>query len=332
MTETRDESADALADRTLTALRAALTAEGTDTVSILIDPTLSDRLLVEACVQDALTRGKAVRIQLPHIHDDVDPDATPYLLHIEQEASAERVVNASIALAAFEASQSRAEGGLGRSVCAWIVGEANPQALAVRLANAAKILRPDGNLWYLRYWDPRVMWHLPRVLPQGQWSALQRDLGEWWALDQLNQFVSRASPATANANASIAAERNDHLTPRTHRVKIATPVWERLSLIGATNTVLGMAWEWGVIPTTANAQRIESMLRRCRALGFESSQDELVFCSCGLTSRDDFDSHPAVSEALTAAAKRRTSVAHALESFDEPFWAAMSQHRPEPQT
>jgi Domain of unknown function (DUF4123) len=330
MTETRDESADALADRTLTALRAALTTQGTDTVSILIDPTLSDPLLVEACVQDALTRGEAARIQLPHIHDDVDPDAAPYLLHIEHEASAERVVNASIALAAFEASQSRAEGMLGRSVCAWIVGEANPQALAVRLANAAKILRPDGNLWYLRYWDPRVMWHLPRVLTQGQWSALQGDLGEWWALDQLNQFVSRASPATANA--SIAAERNDHLTPRTHRVKLETPVWERLSLIGATNTVLGMAWEWGVIPTAANAQRIESMLRRCRAFGFESSQDELVFCSCALTSRDDFDSHPAVSEALTAAAKSRTSVAQALEPFDELFWAGISQNRLEPQT
>jgi hypothetical protein len=330
MTAPPDDSTDALANRMLIALRSALMATGSDKVSILVDPTLSDPLMAETCVRDALTSGHAERIRLRHIHDDIDPDAAPYLLHIPNEPSAERVVNASIARAAIEAKQGASGEPRGRTACAWIVGEANPQALAVRLSNAAKILRPDGNLWYLRYWDPRVMWHLPRVLPQGQWSALQGDLGEWWALDQLNQFVSRASPATANA--SIAAERNDHLTSRTHRVKFETPVWERLSLIGATNTVLGMAWEWGVIPTTANAQRIESLLLRCRALGFESSQDALVFCSCALTSRDDFDSHPAVSEALTAAAKRRTSVALALESFDEPFWAAMSQHRPEPKS
>ena len=330
MTGPSDDSSSALADRMLMALRTALAAAGSETVSILVDPTLSDPLMVEPCVQDALTSGHATRIRLPHIHGDVDPDAAPYLLHAAVEPAAERVVNLSIAVAALEASQGVSKEAPGRSVCAWIIGEANPRATAIRLADAARIARPDGRPWYLRYWDPRVMWHLPRVLPQAQWSELQAQLGDWWALDQLNQFVSQASPRVAHKNTP--AEQVTSLPVMSQKLRIEAHAWERLSLIGVTNTVLEMAWDWGVIPTTANAQRIELMLRRCRALGFETAQDELVFCSCALTSRDDFDSHPAVSEALTAAAARRTSVAQALEPFDELFWAGISQNRSEPQT
>ena len=42
-----DAGADALSNRMLMSLRAALTAAGSNTVSILIDPTLSDPLMVD---------------------------------------------------------------------------------------------------------------------------------------------------------------------------------------------------------------------------------------------------------------------------------------------
>ncbi len=330
MTAPPEDSTDKLADRALTALRSAVAATGSKTMSILVDPTLSDALIVEPCVQEALTSGHVTHVRLPRIHDDIDPEAAPYLLHVADEFAAERVVNISIAIAAFEANQGASKEAPGRSVCAWIIGEENPRATAIRLADAARIVRPDGSPWYLRYWDPRVMWHLPRVLPQAQWSELQVQLGQWWALDQLNQFVPRTSPTVAHKNTGTGADTSPPVMFQ--RLRIDAPVWTRLSLIGVTNTVLEMAWEWGVIPTAANAQRIESMLRRCRALGFETAQDELVFCSCALTSRDDFDSHPTVNQALVAAANRKASVAEALAAFDDAFWAGMSPMRPAQQT
>lgn len=305
-------------DRAIRDLRAAMQATGSSTVSVLIDPTIVDPLAHDPCVLEALERAAVCRVDLPRMHDDIDSDATPYLLHVSDEPSAERVVNATLALAASEAVEAL-EGidraNHGRSVCAWILGESPPRSLANRLADAARVIRPDGLPWVLRYWDPRVLWHLPRVMPPILWSNLQHQLGQWWALDSLNRLVSYSAPA--------GSARPEDATS----MHIESPVWDRLARIGWTNTVLNLAFGWGVMPTAHNANRVERLIARCSSLGFASEQDALVFAACGLTSHDRFDEHPKVAAALTQSQADGGSVQSAISSFNEDFWSEIASSR-----
>ena len=321
-----DADADATSNRILMALRAALRAAGSSTVSIFIDPTLADPLMVNELVRDALITGQALRICLPRIHDDIDPDTTPYLLHVQHELSAERVVSASVARAALEAHQRSADQLLGRCVCAWIIGESNPHELAGRLASAARIIRPDGGFWYLRFWDPRVIWHLPRVLSAADWGDLQSQLGSWWTLNPLLQFATVCSPGTPPDVALSSAQSPGHAA-QLRRLSIDEHTWEQLSLVGQINQVLALAWDWGVLPTAGNAKRIQLMLQRCQALGFESEQDSLVFAATALTSHDAFDQHPQVTAALENARAADLPVSAAMAEFDESFWAELATGR-----
>jgi hypothetical protein len=308
-------ASDDLTDRMVRGLYDAIRLAGSSTVSILIDPTLADPLADDAFVQDALVRGDVLRVELPRIHDDVDPDATPYLLHANDAPRAERALNASLALAAAEALDGVDQRDRGRSVCAWVIGDTKPRDSAKRLADAARIVRPDGRPWPLRYWDPRVLWHLPRVMPQLLWRDLQSKLGQWWTLDALNQFVSYAAVGTPTASEDC------------RPVRIEAPVWDRLSRIGAINTVLRMAWGWGLLPTTQNADRIERLIARCESLGFASEQDALVFAACGLTSHDRFDEHPRIAAALRQSSSDGNSVRLAIAPFTEDFWSEIASSR-----
>ena len=96
--------------------------------------------------------------------------------------------------------------------------------------------------------------------------------------------------------------------------------WAAVTRIGSVNTVLSLAWDWGVVPTPANAARIDGMIQRCKALGFDTEQDVLTFCACALTSADDFDAQPAVQHALQNAARQGSTVMQALHQFDDKFW------------
>lgn len=288
------------------------------TVFVFIDPTIADPTAQDPCVLEALAGGTVARVELPRIHDDIDPDLAPYLIHVSDEPRAERVVNATFALAASEALNGVDRDDNGRSVCAWLIGDWPPRALADRLAAAARIVRPDGLPWALRYWDPRVVWHLPSVIPPMLWHKLQKTLGEWWTLDAFNQLVTYSAPVSVAGLAPPEALASMRIEP---------PVWDRLARIGWTNSVLRLAGGWGVIPTAQNADRVERLIARCESLGFTSEQDVMVFAACGLTSHDRFDEHPQVAAALKQSHADGQSVQSAIASFNEEFWSEIASSR-----
>jgi hypothetical protein len=179
------------------------------------------------------------------------------------------------------------------------------------LAQLARVIKPDGTRWPLRFWDPRVFWHLPRVLPSGQHQALVAQWGRWCWFDPTNQFVTTGERNPAdNETAPIP-------------LALSKENWSSLARVGSVNRVLALARDWGVHPTESNARRIDALVQRCHALGFLSEQDELVFCTCGLTCRDDFDRHPSVSRALLHGAQQGASAMQVLQSFGDDFWTAL---------
>jgi len=304
--------ADSIAKNTTDALRLVLDQAPSGSVSVVVDPALADPLGANELILSALASGRIIRCNFGRIHDNIAAIASPYVLHFADQARLERLIQETIWTAAAESAGSFGVEYKARSVCAWVVGEADPAALAARLTTAALAVRPDGSPWYLRFWDPRVIWHLDRVLPKPVHQSLLTQLGRWHTLDPLGRLVGFAAAQPAG-EAPFARMRFDAET------------WRSLSLIGMINIVLVLARDWDVWPNVANAVRIERLIRRCESLGYTTEQDVLAFCACALTTRDDFDSDPRVDQALRTSSGQQMSLMQRLAQFDDAFWLGLTR-------
>lgn len=310
-----DAAGHAVLQKVLLQLRAAI---GARPLQILIDPLLGDPLAEHPHTQESLRAGKALRQALPHIHADIDPTRGPYLIHIPSEADAERLVNASVELAWREATGNMPSGHRGRCVCAWICDEPEPEATALRLARCGSVIAPQGKPHPFRYWDPRVIWHLPRVLPAGHWHSLRARLGKWCHLSSTGELVQL--PALASGHADSSGEPHE-------RLRFDESAWARLKDITLCNKVLALCPQWGIALSESLPQQVEQAIQSCRSHGFDTEQDILVYCACALTAHPQFDRHPAVSAAIEDARANGASLLHALQGFDNNFWQQLSTSR-----
>ncbi|MFT3721581.1 DUF4123 domain-containing protein [Pseudorhodoferax sp.] len=275
------------------------------------DPTQHDELLART-LADAAGAGVAHQHRLSPIHEDFLPERQPFLIHLRSEPDAERVVAAAIQIATAEAFDSESPEFTGRTVCGFIVHDAHPTQRARALTQAARIRKPDGRSHFLRFWDPRVIWHLPRCLPATHWASLHAALGQWMYFDPMRQLA--ALPASGDVPPSTSAA---HIT---NPLAIKDQTWQRLERVGPVNKVLALSWDWGLQPTHSLACQTDELVMRSIQLGFDSEQDVLVFAACGLTGHLQFDQHPQIRAALQRAASAGLSLQSALAPFDDNFW------------
>jgi len=313
---------DRLLAQSVKVLRACLPSDDVP-VSVFVDPTLINTLCETEPVRQALSQGTLKRIVLPITHEDIAPDAKPFLLHAPSEQKAEQAIEHTLRVALSEALAEPSPLAASRQVCAWIVGESNPRILADRLAIAAVARKPDGVSRPLRYWDPRVMWHLPRVLEVSRWDVLRTALGSWLTLDMQHRLGPTPTPKTNDTLRSLPS-------PHDEPAKCSPSQWSALARIGPTNMALSQAQAWGISPTLDTVLRIDSLLQACDEMGFENQRDAQVFVACGLTSHAKFFENADVHAALKHAQAAGQSVMSALERFDDSFWDELRQRDPAP--
>lgn len=298
-------------DRTLLALR---DAAGDKPLSIFIDPTLRDPTTHDELLHEALQQALAARLASHHrlapIHDDFNPQRQPFLIHVASEPAAERLVAAALRVALAEAWETESPEFTGRSVCGFILHDANPIARAHALAVCARAIKPDGRRHFLRLWDPRVCWHLPHRLTGAQWAVVSSGMGRWAYVDPLRQLATLQPDETVSLGET---------TPQ----RIDASTWQSLERIASTNKLLAMCWDWGLQPSVTLARQIDELLVRSAQQGFDSEQDVLVFAACGLTAHPQFDRHPQVHDALRRAALAGAPLQSALAVFDANFWSQL---------
>lgn len=293
-------------------LRAHLPKDSDCSLSIFVDPTLGDAVGAAPVIQQALRSGLLRRIDIPIQHSDIAPESRPYLLHAESEQEAEKAIELTLRYGLEEAFATPSPLSSPRHVCAWIVGERQPHALAARLAKAGLFRNPEGVSRPFRYWDPRVMWHLPRAMEPSMWTTLRANLGCWLALDMCNELrqISDVLHQISRSN-TLSSEAP---------VKYTVTQWAALARIRSINLALSQAREWNVSPTQETAAQIDCLIRACHSFGFETEQDAQVFVACGLTSHPRFFDHEGVKSALNQAHANSQSVLSALGKFDDSFW------------
>ena len=305
---------DLIVDAAIIALRKQMEAKATTQLALFVDPWVTDPI-------GGMSEARPLeRVELPLRVDGYPEDKRPYLLLVPDEIAHERFVNATVHAGVAETLAGTADGGDGvgaRSACAWIIGEVPvPVRFADTLTRFATIRRPDRRRHPLRYWDPRVVPHLHRVLEPGHYATLRSAMGNWLFLDLAARLVA-PQPAVSPTGTEHATETTWH---------VSAGQWRRLSAIGLINQVLAQARGWGLhdgsqADIARLAPQLETALHTAENLGYGTEQDMLVFCACALTVHPRFYTHPSVTNALEAGKRRGATLADAVSSFDDAFWA-----------
>ncbi|WP_374600176.1 hypothetical protein [Niveibacterium sp.] len=289
------------------AIRALSDADG---LYLLVDPALADRV-VDVPEFQALPR------QVLPINT-LTADRRPYLLSLGSAARNERALNASLRLSFDEArGLLDTESGQPRSVCAWLIlRDRNTPPPIAALAQSATARPPHWATVTFRFWDPRVMEHLPRALGTAHVGAWLGSLGiaQWWSV--VAQPDSGYSLACLEARADVS---RDQQRPRTLMGAADRDQWRLLNAIGWANRLATIVSNWE-LADSPNHDELERLAHRAMAWGLNDDADVLRFSHCTLTLHPAFDTHPKVASVLKQLQlSDQPGFAELVQSWDDAF-------------
>jgi hypothetical protein len=294
-----------LVEATLIQLRARMNREPEQAAALLVDPALHDPF-------DQLAEDSAVqRVQLPMRFRDLDAAHCPYLIWISQERLAERVVSRSVSLAIAEALGTVQPQGR-RTVCAWLIPQRDvtPRELARALGAQAVLRDPGGRPRLVRYYDPRVADHLPRILGMRHLWRWLAGVDEWHRVAADGQLDSWLRPA---AQASDPA------------AVVAADFWPMLERVGTINKLLSQSQSWPISDRQDLPVRLDRALQRATDCGLTAEQDQMVFAACAFTIREGFEFDPAVRQILSECRGGSMRFADAMSALNEEQLDAIAQ-------
>lgn len=299
-------SIDELTDAAIGALRTALArGEAASPVAVLIDRALADPL------EEALPSNNATAHVVHIRHDDLTVERMPYLLWMDDERRAERLLNRTVRLAVEEALANVGQARQMRSICAWIeispTQAAQPESaiggatLAALIANVCVARSPSGERRLLRYFDPRVLARLGALMRPGQLRHLLGPVAAWHFVGPDLSLRTLRVPLQTNAEAGFDAGQ-----------------WAVLARTAWVNELLPQAAGWGLDRTgDALALAIDAQLARAQAAGLRTDTDCMTFATCAFCVHERFDEHPAFAQALANSRSTGQSFADAAAALDE---------------
>ncbi|TSJ88115.1 DUF4123 domain-containing protein [Chitinimonas sp. BJB300] len=277
---------------------------------LLVDPALHDPIATMA--EAAALPKQSIPIQA------IPPNRRPYLLALDSAARHEKVLNASLRLGLEEGLGAYdLPDGSPRSLCAWLVATPGQTLanLASALARRAVLSVPDVQTVSFRYWDPRVTAHLPRVLGEGEMSALLTEIGAtaWWA------YTPQANGALQLTSLGKNGPDRTGEQDAARRWVLDGPQWRALTALGWANRLVQLVPDWG-LEAQPDHGTLERLANQALVWGLASESDVLRFAYFALTTHPHFDTHPRVRTALEAAkASEDTTFTEISQTWDESF-------------
>jgi hypothetical protein len=292
------------ADEALLALRADLQRYPGQPVALVIDPVLDDPL-------DRIRPATTVaRTSWRIAHPDIDEASQPYLLWFEHEHAHEQAINAAVEIAVEQALVARVRSPASRSVCAWVTPKRSTTApeLAQRWSRSAAAVDEQGLRRILRFFDPRVVSHLPRVLGSDMLSAWLGAVDVWRWIDAEGQLRSFSPIDVVSSPSSLSA-----------------PMWRQLKRIGWINKLLIQSSEWEVRDRDALPAQLDRYMEAASEQRLVTEQDVLIFATCCHTLHAHFYKHDQVQDIVRRANTGGPSFAVAMSMMDEHTLEALSK-------
>lgn len=205
-------------------------------------------------------------------------------------------------------------GGSESAVCGWLfIPDTEDLALlAARLGRFLSLKAPDGARMLLRWYDPRVLPHLPGLFGPALWQRFRRGIRHWAHIGWHGElcWLPEGDPAGDGAFAPL------RLDPERYA---------RARRLGSVNPALSLhAARDGRVDTDTLGLADALVARFDAEYGTGDARDGTLFALHGLRIHPRFDAHPEVARALRAMREGDRSLAQALNAFDASAWTRIA--------
>lgn len=266
-------------------------ARGYDRTVVLIDQFI-DNPLREAIA--ALSPPAAsVLLDDPIFQDDLQ--RAPMLLALSNQLPEHyALVEHSLKLA----QEQHAEPGAVPRICAWLFGHATLERLRSAMLARLNLRYPSGDAVYLRYFDPRVMPHLARLLPpsstadtpgRSNFADLLGPVERWCQLDRDGQLIQHGNAQPVSAVQDVPLRIDEPTSQAMDRIEQINLV---LCILRARQTAIGPGID----------AQIDHHLVHSASVGLEQPDDQIAYAWRAVEHGQAFTLHPALGELMRMAA------------------------------
>lgn len=271
---------------------------------VLVDTVLGDPLA------DAATRSDA--IALPIKHQDLKADHQPYLLKLG-DFGRDLAIEKSLSLALGQALRCADELTLGRSICLWILSDADSEELALHLAGQSRV-RVGRDMKLFRFWDPRVMDTLEHLLRPEQANNLLGPASTCLWLNRAGEFAALrvADDFPKNGTSSGIQLDNRQL--------------DLLKNVELVNRALDVLQDMGkpVVGTQVRLDLDGIIAKGAREWKLQTDRELVTYAMYAHLIGAQFDQVTEVRDAMLEAKNAGTSPVDALDQFDERYWQTLA--------
>lgn len=189
-----------------------------------------------------------------------------------------------------------------RTICTFLFSTLDQASLGKLLTKRLDVpVHTVGNI-YFRYFDPRVVRHLPRILDKSQLSGLFHGVQAWFYVGWEGQLDV------------IAPELLDTVA----RFSLTAAQWRQMEGIEPFNVALRVLQQSGFLDEAPEAH-VETCLlaavRDAAIAGLTAPEDQAAFAACAVRFGKDFTQHPRLAEAIRSATQHGSPLADALEAY-----------------
>ncbi|WP_157956982.1 DUF4123 domain-containing protein [Salinicola aestuarinus] len=197
--------------------------------------------------------------------------------------------------------------------CGWLVTQQARTRVASYLGRQLAQTTPDGSPALLRFYDPRVLEHLPRLLYPWQLSMLLGPVDYWIFIDSARQ-VRCLEPHGDKRGLG--------------RLKLTSEQWSGIRRIGQVNRCREL---YRTLPGADGIQAaqphvVDALIVAANNLGISQQQDIAAFVLHGLTTHAAFYRHPRM-QTLFSRLGGRLSYVGLTNQLSDDEWAAISDNR-----
>ncbi|WP_157956723.1 DUF4123 domain-containing protein [Salinicola halimionae] len=197
--------------------------------------------------------------------------------------------------------------------CGWITTKQACTTAAAYLGRQLAPATPDKKPALLRFYDPRVLEQLPRILLPWQLSALLGPIDRWVYLDTEGRLRCLEPHADQRRLGSL---------------KLTTEQWRAIQRVGQINRCREL---YRTLPGTmglrkAPSESVDALIVTAQEVGLRERQELATFVLHGLTTHHDFYRHP-IMRALLDKLGGRLNYMGLTNQLSDADWEAISEQR-----
>lgn len=260
-----------------------------DRTFILIDQFI-DNPLREA-IEALSPPAASVLLEDPIFQDDLQ--RAPMLLALSNQLPEHyALVEHSLKLA----QEQHAEPGAVPLICAWLFGHTTLERLRSAMLVRLNLRYPSGDAVYLRFFDPRVMPHLARLLPpsipsvpgHSSFADLLGPVERWCQLDRDGQLIQHGNTQPLSAVPDTPLRIDEPTRQAMERIEQINLV---VRILRARQTAIGPGID----------AQIDHHLIHSASAGLEQPDDQIAYAWRAVEHGQAFTLHPALGELMRMA-------------------------------